>query len=375
MIEIYKAQLVHKCPQTDKLNKLLATKSYIATEKIDGYWSQLVIDNNEVHFYSRVVSKKTGFYVDNIEKVPHIADWANRYLPNGTVLLGEVYVPHGTSKDVTRIIGSLAPKAIQRQEDEGYLNFWLHDILAWCGEDYVMNKVPYGKRYSNLCEYIDLNDDIPLPKFIQVAPCYDNYYIDLPKKAEEIIARGGEGLVLVDDCSIYKPGSRNMDMFKIKRHDTFDAICMKILPPTMEYSGKDTEHWNLWVERGEATKDGKYDWIRLPIGDNRYKDAKINPHIYKPVTADWYYRKPNAIVVGVYEDNIGGILRIANVSSGFTEEDKASLRDNHKNWIGCVVEIAAMSVDKEACSVRHPVFVRQRTDKPKEDCTFESVFG
>lgn len=372
MITIYGPQRVLKTPPKEKLDKLLKTKKYIATQKIDGYWQELVVDNNEVHFYSRVISKKTGYYVDNIEKVPHIADWANRYLPNGTVLLGEVYVPGGTSKDVTRILGSLPEKAIARQEKEGVLNLWLHDILAWKGEDYVMEKIPYGRRYSNLCEYIDINPEVPIPPFVQVAPCYDNTYINLPKKAEEIISNGGEGLVLVDEQSCYRPKGRTLDMFKIKRHDTLDAIVTRVIPPTMVYSGKEPQTWKLWAERTEQYKDGTYSYYRHPVGENMYDDAQANPDIFVPVTADWYYNKPNAIGVGAYDGD--DIVEFATVSSGFTEEDKNSLRDKPDDWIGSVVEIAVMSVDKEAHSVRHPVFVKQRPDKPSEDCTMKVIF-
>lgn len=374
MIEIYKPMLVHKCPPKDKLDKLLKTKKYIATRKIDGYYSQLVVDNNEVHLYSRVVSKKTGFYADNIAKVPHIADWANRYIPNGSVLIAEVYVPGGTSKDVTHILGSLPDKAIKIQKDEGKLHLWIHDILAWAGEDYVEGQVPYGRRYSNLCEHLDINPNVPLPDFVHIPPCYDNIYIDLPKKAEEIISEGGEGIVCVDEDSLYKPGSRTLDMFKIKRHDTFDAVCSRIIPPTMVYTGKNPEEWNLWVERVEASvfNTGDEEYIRLPVGDNRYKDSLNNPHVFIPVTADWYYSKPNAIEISVYDGD--DLVPIATVSSGFTFDDKTSLRDEPEKWLNTTVEIAAMSVDKKAKSVRHPVFVRQRPDKPVEDCSFESVF-
>ena len=122
----------------------------IGTVKIDGYWSQLVKDNNKVHLYSRTVSKKTGYYSDNIEKVPHIKDWAMNELPNGTCIIGEVYYPNGTSKNVTSILGALPEKAIERQKGEyGKIHFYMHDILAYSGEDYVMNNVTYSYRYSN----------------------------------------------------------------------------------------------------------------------------------------------------------------------------------------------------------------------------------
>ncbi len=52
---------------------------------------------------------------EKLDHVPHLAEWAKQ-LPNGTILCGEIYYPNGTSKDVTKVMGALADKAIARQK-------------------------------------------------------------------------------------------------------------------------------------------------------------------------------------------------------------------------------------------------------------------
>lgn len=342
-LNIYSPMLVGRAPKN--YEDMFKSTPIIGTIKKDGYWSQLIKDNNEVHLYSRTVSKKTGYYSDNIEKVPHIKDWAMNELPNGTCIIGEVYYPNGTSKNVTSILGALPEKAIERQKGEyGKIHFYMHDILAYNGEDYVMNNMTYDYRYSNLCEHIDIAT--PLIPELEVARCYDNAYLDLNKVTIDKLAAGEEGMVFRVENGLYAPGKRQPKvMFKIKQaQNDIDFVITEVLPPEYLYTGKESETWG-------------------------YKDKEGNL-----ITKAAYYGWAGALRLGAY-DNAGNLVSVGRVSSGLTDNLKADLAANPDKYIGTVVEVNCMSLDKENKTFRHPYLSRLRPDKPAQDCKLEEIFS
>ena len=356
-MEIRAAQLVHKYPGDDKADMLLSSKHYLCSEKIDGYWSQIVHDADGVHMYSRLKSKKTGFYNDNIDKVPHIKEFFEKSMPVGSCVICEVYVRGGTSKDVTSILGALPQKAIARQEESEPLHVWMHDILSYGDNDFVSQGVDYGHRYGRLKSLF--NDS----EFVDVAAVHDSMECDIHEFADSVIGAGGEGVVCVDSESQYRPNSRNIEMFKIKRHDTFDCVVMDLIEPTVEYSGKNIDGWPFW----------KMNDILYDINSCDDSMAARVREFGTPVTSDWFYGRKNAIEIGVYAGD--SLIPIGRVSSGLTVEDREDMSRNPVDWIGSVVEIGAMSVDNDAKTIRHPIFVCRRMEKSPKACTVESVFG
>lgn len=342
-LNIYSPMLVGKAPKN--YEDMFKNTPIIGTIKKDGYWSQLIKDNNEVHLYSRTVSKKTGYYSDNIDKVPHIKDWAMNELPNGTCIIGEVYYPNGTSKNVTSVLGALPEKAIERQKGEyGKIHFYMHDILAYNGEDYVMNNMTYDYRYSNLCEHIDIAT--PLIPELEVARCYDNAYLDLNKVTIDKLAAGEEGMVFRVENGLYAPGKRQPKvMFKIKQaQNDIDFVITEVLPPEYLYTGKESETWG-------------------------YKDKEGNL-----ITKAAYYGWAGALRLGAY-DNAGNLVSVGRVSSGLTDNLKADLAANPDKYIGTVVEVNCMSLDKGNKTMRHCYLSRLRADKPAQDCKLEEIFS
>lgn len=342
-LNIYSPMLVGKAPKN--YEDMLKNTPIIGTIKKDGYWSQLVKDENEVHLYSRTVSKKTGYYSDNIDKVPHIKDWAMNELPNGTCIIGEVYYPNGTSKNVTSVLGALPEKAIERQKGEyGKIHFYMHDILTYNGEDYVMNNMTYDYRYSNLCEHIDIAT--PLIPELEVARCYDNAYLDLNKVTIDKLAAGEEGMVFRVENGLYAPGKRQPKvMFKIKQaQNDIDFVITEVLPPEYLYTGKESETWG-------------------------YKDKEGNL-----ITKAAYYGWAGALRLGAY-DNAGNLVSVGRVSSGLTDNLKADLAANPDKYIGTVVEVNCMSLDKGNKTMRHCYLSRLRADKPAQDCKLEEIFS
>ncbi len=342
MIEVYAPMLVGKAPKNYK--DKFKNEKIIGTVKKDGYWSQLVKDKNEVHLYSRSISKKTGYYSDNIKKVPHIENWAMENLPNGTTLIGEIYYPDGTSKNVTSILGAIPQKAIKRQNGEyGKLNFYLHDMLAYNGYDYVVNDDCYSTRYSDLCGEIDIKT--PLIDEIEVAPCFDNTYCNLEECAKKVIADGEEGMVFRTEIGLYAPGKRKpQTMFKIKRSvDNVDLIILDVLEPEYLYTGKEGGTW-------------------------LYKDKDGNL-----ITKAAYYSWAGGFSLGAVDEN-GHYIHVGSVTSGVTDKMKKNVAENPDDFIGQVVEISCMSLDKERKTLRHPYFVKMRPDKPAHECRIQDIF-
>ena len=353
--------LVDKAPKN--VDKILKQVPIIGTLKKDGYFYQLVKENNQVYLFSRTVSKVTGTYAEKIENTPHLKEWAEKYLPNGTVLIGEIYYPGGTSKDVTKVMGCLPEKAIERQaNDFGLIHFYLHDILKYNGEDFVLNQVDYSHRYSNLCRYIDIQT--PLIPEIEVANCYDNTYLDLKKEVYKAIEQGEEGMVFRYEQGLYLPGKRRKEVFKVKQEtDTIDFVISKILEPELEYTGKQIETWPYWMR----PSDGAKFQIKPKNGRVQIDDTWI------PVTKAAYYSWGGSFELSAY-DNDGNLVPVGRVSSGITDAMKENAGANPSRYIGAVAEIEAMSLDKENHTFRHPRLIRIRDDKDARDCKLEEIF-
>lgn len=375
--QVYEPMKVAKAP--NNYLEMLNNEKILGTVKKDGYWETIIKENNQVYMFSRSVSKTTGFYSEKIDNVPHLKNWAMKNLPNGTCLVGEAYYPGGTSKDVTKILGCLSDKAVERQAGNyGNLHYYIHDLLKYNGYDYVVNQVPYSKRYSDLCKYIDIQAE-HIPE-IEVAGIWDSIYCNLAKITEQELLDGEEGMVFRTESGLYLPGKRRPNiMFKIKESiDTIDLVITDLLEPEIKYTGKDIEHWPYWVERIESTSGEKPSYSKWDKDDalgeyGAYYQYKQNPHIYIPVTKAYYLGWKNAFELSTY-DNDGNLVPVAKVASGLTDQMREDIAKNPDNYLGKVCSISAMSVDPQELSIRHPVFVSMRYDKDPKECRIKDVF-
>lgn len=345
---------------------------WIAQEKKDGAWYQLEkTDDGEIYLFGRTLSKTTGEYTEKIANVPHIESWAS-YLPNGTTLIGEIYVPGGKSNDVTKIMGCTAENAYKRQFKTdvygGPIHYYVFDCIRYKSESLL--EIPVIDRIEHYLEY-NLWDIFKDEPYIELA---HTYYKNFEKHLNKIFAAGGEGMVFKNKNCPYRPGKRTTtsQMFKYKEHmDSIDLVCMELLDPVWEYTGKEIENWPYWMERGECTSDNTFDWI--PCGENYYKDSLSNPHIFKPVTKPAYYGWKNAMRLGVYKDD--KLIEVCRVASGLTDKMREDMANNPDNYLNKVIEIECMSINKKDGTVRHPVFKRVREDKSPQDCLYDEIFN
>lgn len=346
----------------DKLSEICASGEYFAEEKKDGALYQFCRTDKGNYLFGRTVSVKNGLLTNKIDNVPHINS-ALSCLPCGTVIVGEIYVPGGTSKNVTSIMGCLPAEAIKRQDKQGKIKYYLHDMIFYNGED--MQSWGAEARYQKLVEawnkfHLEQFD------FLQLAESFDT---GIEERLSQILSAGGEGIVLKKKDAPYSEGKRPAwATIKCKQMDTIDLVCTRAIEATKEYTGKELETWSYWQERSERDQNGEYTW--LSSEGQYYEDYLHNPHIYRPVTKPYFYGWKTAIGIGAYDDE-GNLKEIGTVSSGLTDEMRAHLDD----YVGKIVVLQCMSIDRKEKTLRHPIVKAWRDDKNAAECKLREVFS
>lgn len=322
---------------------------YLGARKMDGaYYRAIISEDGELRLQGRSKSVKGG-YLNKIDWVPHLKSFFEA-LPRGTCLLGEVYFPKNEgSYNTTTIMGCLAPKAVARQETGEKLHYYIFDIWAYDGESYL-NKTA-EERFTMI-------QNLPKSDYVEFAQYYEG--VELWQKYQEILAEGGEGVVITRRDSKPQPGKRSArKTLKLKKElqETLDVFIYGGNPPTRLYSGKEIENWQYW--QNTVTHE-------LMCGDH-YKEYFEGDTI-EPVTKMYYMRGAGSLKIGAYKD--GKPVQIGSLS-GLDDE----ILLNWKDYIGKVVEITAMEVMRETQGLRHPKFVSWRLDKVPRDCQWETIFG
>lgn len=312
--------------------------------------------------------------------MPHIIGWARSYLPDDTVLLGEIYIPGGHSNDVTSIMGCLPKNAIARQEASDWVHYYVFDCIYYNGNNLCDNALE--TRVGHYLEYM-LYDAFeagnyiggyqPVNEYIEMATTYtlgENINIGIgcksfQEKLKEIFSTGGEGAVFKKLDGIYEPDKRPMTCFKMKEHvDSVDLICMELLDPVREYTGKELDKWPFWYDK--ENKEYLY-------AAERVRKIFAESDNYEPVTKPYFYDWKNAMRLGAYKD--GKLVEVCRVASGLTDELRYDMAENPENYLNKVVEIECMSLNKKDKTVRHPVFNRVREDKDIKDCLLDEIFN
>lgn len=331
--------------------------AYCASEKVDGDWRMLIRDmKGNFHLRGRSESVNGGF-ADKIEWVPHITEEL-KDLPNGTVLLGEMYLDSQRgSRKVTTIMGCLKDKAIDRQEKGERLSYYVFDVLAWAGD--------------NLC-------DLSLEKRICALFGVNNYckqyvstskYYTKPEHIEELIAStlaaNREGVVLKRFDGKYEQGKRTArKSIKVKKEVANNIDCFttgRYKPATIEYTGKEIQDWTYWQDLRTGEKFNK----------NMYNDY-LETNTVTPITKGHYYGWAGAIELAVWRDDQEiAVAWISNV----TEEIKAGIVGAPEQWTHRVCEVQAMMIEQDTKALRHGKIMKWRDDKDWRDCDGHEIFG
>ena len=331
--------------------------AYTASEKVDGDWRMLIRDmEGNFHLRGRSESVNGGF-ADKIEWIPHITEELE-YLPNGTVLLGELYLDSQRgSRKVTTIMGCLKEKALDRQEKGERLSYYVFDILAWAGDN--LCDLSLSQR---ICALFSLNNYAK--KYITISKYYSE-----PIAIEELIATtlaaDREGVVLKRLDGKYEQGKRTArKSIKVKKEVANNIDCFttgRYKPATVEYTGKEIQDWTYWQDIRTGEK----------FNCNRYDDY-INTHTVIPVTKGHYFGWAGAIELAVWRDNQEiPVAWISNV----TEEIKAGIVSAPDQWTHRVCEVQAMMIEQDTKALRHGKIMNWRNDKDWRDCDGHEIYG
>lgn len=417
----------------------LKDSHYIIEEKFDGtralvhFMSQQVFDpeTNELtdeylgfcRVFSRRISKKTNFYVENTDSLPQIRELDRPDLA-GTILDGEMFINGLPFKEVSSTLNCLWDKAVDRQIEKGFISLHAFDILFYKGID--LRKMPLERRkvYLHLaveeadCPYIEeveyfecggLIDTEVYPEVMKrINPFDEDQYFDeleenkdtypnlyecwksksqrLTPRAyyELIVSTGGEGLIVKPKDGRYNH-KRGWEYSKIKKFLTRDLIVLGFDDPTKEYTGKDIKKWGFWIEKA----------TRRRVQGNFYGDKK-----YEPVTKYYFYNQVGVMRLGVlisteeynsipknkrgevYEcDDVGleydttKYVMLVCECGGFDDETREYFTRNREKMIGSVVEVKANELFRDTGKMRHPRFMRMRFDKEAERCTWLDHIG
>ena len=277
-------------------------------------------------------------------------------LPNGTVLIGEVYLPNKTSRAITSILGCGVAKAIERQAGANKLHVSLFDILAFDGKPIyklpMIERLDYLreiKAYAEGHEYVKIADYWTTPDEI-----HENWL--------RIIEEGGEGIVMTRKDYAYDPGkkpARKTIKLKKELQDTIDVFLTgKWRAATKEYTGTELETWKYW-----------YDDLK----EERVFDAlttQIDTSALVPVTRLWFNEWAGAVEIATLID--GEVTPIGYLS-GITDEVREGIVKNPEGWKGKVIELQAMEITYASGrpAFRHGKIVRWRDDKNWQDCKWQ----
>lgn len=408
----------------NELTKMLNSTDYIAEEKLDGTRALLYCNNKWGRIFSRRISKKTDYYAENTNNLPHLRDF--EYPNKGmTVLDGELFIPHKGFKEVSSVMNCNWEEAVSRQMELGLVHLNAFDILYYKGM-YVGNfplieRKKYLKRYLDeiKCPYIDevywFDDKIEIdiqPILVEALDETDSFkekyptlyselkpmldskdwavddmalYVQVSKKAfyEYVVATGGEGIMLKPKEGKYYQ-KRGREYTKYKKFLTRDVVVLDYVEPTRDYTGKDATNpdakWEYWYDAEddsriviqEMTMSEAEDEGLLPctkyyaldqIGTIKF-GVKVTPIELKA------WEKANKTKAQTYKPNCSDdIYLVVGECGGINDELREKLTKEKPTYV--VMEVLCNEVFTKTGKLRHPRFLRFRDDKDIEQCIWK----
>ena len=341
-----------------KAETLIKSGAYIGARKVDGEHARYIKQNGQKGLLSRSRGVD-GTFANKLEKVPHLAKWLDKKVPNNSIVVGELYLRHNSnSSDVGAILRCLTDKALQRQmKKEDKIMFYIFDIWAWDGVEYF--DTPIEQRVAKLEELRPLleNEYITFAEYTSGDQLWGNI--------EDWLQAGEEGAVVSKrTCKVYEKRTPAYETFKIKKELLKDIDVFftgKAKPPLRHYTGKYTDIWEYW--------ENEFTGEKLPIGLH-YKEYNEGEPII-PVTKGHYYDIPGSFEIGVFRD--GEVYPIGWVAS-VTDDIKDDFLANAGKYKLKPCKVSAMEIGNDG-GLRHPKFIAFRDDISVEDCTYEKIFG
>lgn len=405
----------------DTLEEMLNSTKYIAEEKLDGTRCTMHLMKGGNRLFSRRISKKTNWFSENSDSVPHLRDHEVPEEYYGTVIDGEMRIDGKEFKEVSSTLNCTWDEAIYRQTQLGFITLHAFDIIYYKG--IYVAKMPLIQRKKLLEEVItaiaykyvheeywtrdtkiislskelisDYNSGslVAYPNLIEaITYSLENNHstLTLDKRAwyEYVIYSGGEGIMLKDINGIYTH-ARARNYTKYKKFSTWDVVILDYVEPTRDYSGKEVDNpdakWSYWYDAEDdsrivedtmtmseaesqgllpCTKHYAMEWIGTVKYGVLISDEEI---------AKWKKTNPKDIAE-IYETAIPTKTMqkylVVGECSGFDEKTRDYITKHQDKLIGTVIEVGANEIMKTG-KLRHPRFLRFREDKSAEQCIWK----
>lgn len=269
-------------------------------KKYDGFREIMYIDSvGKVTLRSR-----SG--ADHSANVPHLTGELVPELAN-TILDGEGIAPSESHGETKTIFGSDPDVAIEAQTRIGKAKYMAFDIMRANGYD--TTNLPLKQRVFFLSTAIFHLNKIGISVYQEQL-----FEKEQLQHFHDLIAAGGEGVMLKDLNAPYEPGKRSNGWIKVKKVNSWDAVIT-----------------------GFTEGKGKYVGV---VG---------------------------AITYGFWQD---GKVVEAGKSSGMTNAERIMFAANPKSFIGKVVEIEGQEIGTNG-AIRFPRFLRVRNDKVASQCVLD----
>jgi hypothetical protein len=335
-----------------KYENALVSDDYFLSLKRDGIFVRFVYPlEGEAFLQTRTFSKTARDFVRKEKNAPQIMEYLTSIFPRGTVTLGEICSLDKTknSKHIVSLFNCLPAKCITRQKTSPIV-FYAFELLAEGGKD--LRTTGALERIKKLREYAKFENE----HFLVAEYFLENKLALINQWLQE----GHEGGVLKMNSGTYIDGSRpRWITIKVKQtmSDSIDLVLMELLAPTKNYRGDYIASHKYW--ENQVTKE-RVEGILYGRGPQ-----------WIAVSRDYFYDQPSSIRLGAFLN--GKLIEVCKVS-GLSDDLKEKLVEGDLAVGEAVFEVSAMSRDLVEKSLRHPVLVRVRPDKPAKDCIYTEIF-
>ena len=360
--------IIPLCPMTakeldtdDKQEEAFNNSNNYVEEKFDGTRALVYFFEDYARVFSRRISKKTGFYVENTDSVPHIRDIETTLCD--TILDGEMFIPSQGFQVSSAVMNCKYDKAIERQEELGFQVFHAFDILFYKGIDLRDKPLRLRKVYLRIA-IAEINS--PYVVCVDYFTCKGveskQYYLD-------IVSRGGEGVIIKPKDGLYLH-KRGWEYSKIKSFLTREMILLGFTEPTREYTGKAPKDWEYYEDDTPVTRHYYFNQVgNMKLGvllsDSELESIPKNKRgeVLKPSNYDLCIDDEDWNVMIVCE------------CGGYSDEEREYFTEHQDELLGSTVEVKANGVMKDSGRLRHPRFLRMRDDKAPESCIWKDHIG
>lgn len=410
----YEPMTAKELDTEEKQDEVLNSADYFIEEKFDGtralvyFLKQTDVQGNDLGFcrvFSRRISKKTGFYVENTDSVPQIREIDIPSL-GGTILDGEMFINGRPFKDVSSTLNCLWDKAVDRQIDLGYISLHAFDIIFYKGID--LRKMPLERRkdylhlaveeanspYIEEVTYQSCGQKVSVGNYEENHGSLKEVYSQVVSKNqcgayphfcdemkvrsagdktltprafyEYIVATGGEGAIIKPKKGLYHH-KRGWEYSKIKKFLTREMILIKFDEPTREYSGKAPKDWGYYEGDTPVTKF----YYNKQVGNMILGVILTNEELeHIPIKKRGNIYDVCSIVSDLDESQYNSDHVIMEVCecAGFDDEERAYFTRNRLKMQGAVIEVKANEIMRDTGRLRHPRYLRVRNDKEPNRC-------